>query len=291
KKTEKKIIKPKKGEKTVQVKTMTLQDLNFALEWADSEGWNPGEFDAEAFYYTDPQGFFIGELSGMPIGCISAVRYNDDYGFIGFHIIAEEYRKKWYGAYLARVAYNHLGNRNFGINGVMEKLDTYVKLGFIYSHRNTRFLVRGKGVMHKELLEIDESNFNKIVEYDKSVFLHNRALFLDYWINKSESGSLCFMEKDKVRGYGVIRKCREGFKIAPLFADSFDIAQKLLCSLLTYTRNEDIYIDIPHNNKFAAAFIRANKMKKVFDSVRMYSKEIPKIPTSKVFGLTSYELG
>ncbi|MBP7498133.1 MAG: hypothetical protein KA792_10770, partial [Bacteroidales bacterium] len=58
KKTEKKIIKPKKGEKTFQVKTMTLQDLNFALEWADSEGWNPGEFDAEAFYYTDPQGFF-----------------------------------------------------------------------------------------------------------------------------------------------------------------------------------------------------------------------------------------
>ena len=40
------------------VKTMSRADLDLALEWAAQEGWNPGWHGADAFYATDPNGFF-----------------------------------------------------------------------------------------------------------------------------------------------------------------------------------------------------------------------------------------
>ena len=66
--------------------------MDFAIELAAAEGWNPGIHDANCFYCTDPDGFFIGLLNGRIIGCISAVSYDGVFGFLGLYIIVPEYR-------------------------------------------------------------------------------------------------------------------------------------------------------------------------------------------------------
>jgi hypothetical protein len=47
---------------------MTRDEVNLAIAWAASEGWNPGLYDAESFYATDPNGFLLGEINHEPIG-------------------------------------------------------------------------------------------------------------------------------------------------------------------------------------------------------------------------------
>ncbi len=74
-----------------QIRTMTREELDIAISWAAEEGWNPGLYDADAFYATDPNGFFIGLLDNQPIACISAVSYNNSFGFMGFYIVRKEY--------------------------------------------------------------------------------------------------------------------------------------------------------------------------------------------------------
>jgi hypothetical protein len=69
------------------IRRMEKDDVKLAVDWAAREGWNPGLNDGSCFYDADPQGFFMGELKGEPIGCISAVSYGDSFGFIGFYII------------------------------------------------------------------------------------------------------------------------------------------------------------------------------------------------------------
>ncbi|MDY6915653.1 MAG: hypothetical protein SVM86_05020 [Candidatus Cloacimonadota bacterium] len=54
---------------------MSRTELNFALELAAAEGWNPGLYDADAFAAADPEVFFIGKLESEPIGTISAIKY------------------------------------------------------------------------------------------------------------------------------------------------------------------------------------------------------------------------
>jgi RimJ/RimL family protein N-acetyltransferase len=99
------------------IRQMAKDDVELAVNWAAQEGWNPGLNDAACFYSADPHGFFIGELNGEPIGCISAVSYGDSFGFIGFYIIRKELRGKWYGVELGKRAMSYLGARAIGIDG------------------------------------------------------------------------------------------------------------------------------------------------------------------------------
>jgi len=87
---------------------MTKSDLDLAISWAAKEGWNPGLYDRDIFYNTDPHGFFMGFLNGKPISCISAVSYGKDFGFIGFYIVHSKHRNKGYGIKIWNTAINYL---------------------------------------------------------------------------------------------------------------------------------------------------------------------------------------
>ena len=101
------------------VRQMNRFECDVAVEWAAGEGWNPGWHDAEAFFATDPNGFFVGLLDGQPISSISAVAYGADFGFIGFYIVRPEYRGQGYGWQTWQAAMAYLGNRNVGLDGVL----------------------------------------------------------------------------------------------------------------------------------------------------------------------------
>lgn len=101
------------------VRRMSEADLELALEWAAAEGWDPGLHDAHCFYAADPEGFFVGELDGAPIGCISAVRYGSSFGFLGLYIVKAERRGQGFGLELWRAALDHLGARAIGLDGVV----------------------------------------------------------------------------------------------------------------------------------------------------------------------------
>ena len=85
-------------DKSLVLRAMSEADLALALEWAAAEGWNPGLHDAHCFYSADPQGFFVGERDGLPIGCVSAVRYGSGFGFLGLYIVKAEHRGQGSGA-------------------------------------------------------------------------------------------------------------------------------------------------------------------------------------------------
>ena len=70
----------------VTLRQMTRAELDQAIDWAAAEGWNPGHGDADCFYAADPGGFFVALLDGRPAGSISAVRYGNDFGFIGLFL-------------------------------------------------------------------------------------------------------------------------------------------------------------------------------------------------------------
>ena len=54
----------------ISVRRMTRNELDTAIAWARAEGWNPGLYEADSFYATDSNGFFMGEVDGEPVGSI-----------------------------------------------------------------------------------------------------------------------------------------------------------------------------------------------------------------------------
>src|SRR5262245_18570462 len=122
-----------------EIARVTDGDLSTLLRWADREGWNPGLDDGPAFYAADPSGYFIGRLGNRPIASISAVAYDGDFGFLCFYIVEPEFRGKGYGLRTWHEAMAYLGDRNIGLDGVIEQQENYKKSGFKLAYNNTRY--------------------------------------------------------------------------------------------------------------------------------------------------------
>lgn len=266
--------------------------LDFMIELARQEGWNPGLHDKEPFYAADPNGFFIGELDGNPISCVSGVKYEDKFAFGGFYIVKEEYRKQDYGIQMYNHVIEYVNGLCLGIDGVVAQQENYKKSGFKFTHNQMRYEGIGmKGKLQTECMPIKEISLEDLIKYDTSVFQFRRDEFLKKWIAMPESYALATTNNSLVTGYGVIRKCYKGYKIGPIFAEDKKIAEKLFLSLIEFAEGKEVYLDIPEINKDAMAIQEKYEMKYVFETARMYKNGNPEIPINKVFGVTSFELG
>ena len=107
-----------------------------------------------------------------------------------------------------------------------------------------------------------------------------------------DSHALGFVRDDRLVGYGIVRRCQQGFKVGPLFADNEMIADQILLGLSERVpATEPIFLDIPEVNPLAISLAERYGMTKVFETARMYTGNFPDIEISGVFGVTTFELG
>lgn len=163
-----------------KISVMSRDELQIAIDWANTEGWNPGLGDAAAFYAADPQGFLIGRLNNLPITTISAVKYGASFGFIGLYITEKNYRQKGYGIQIWNHALACLKGRNIGLDGVVAQQENYKKSGFKLAHRNIRFTGRSKASDPSLANVVDLSSLalNDLYNYDRHFFPEQRNSFL-----------------------------------------------------------------------------------------------------------------
>ncbi|MCP4373135.1 MAG: GNAT family N-acetyltransferase [Deltaproteobacteria bacterium] len=276
------------------IRNMTRNDIKIAIDWAAIEGWNPGLYDAECFYSADPNGFFIGEINNEPIATISAVKYGDTFGFIGFYIVKPEYRGQGYGIQIWNAAMNYLHDQNVGLDGVISQQDNYKKSGFKLAYRNIRYegISGGQLFKNEQIVKLSDIPFEIIDSYDSQFFPDNRSTFTKSWVRQPKSNALCILRDHKLLGYGVIRKCLNGYKIGPLFSNNSKFAESLFLALTSSIKpSEPIYLDTPEINQEAVALAESHDMKPVFETARMYTVKSPELPLNQVFGVTSFELG
>ncbi|WP_421902535.1 GNAT family N-acetyltransferase [Maridesulfovibrio sp.] len=283
--------------KDFTIRTMTRDELDWAVDMAANEGWNPGLNDADAFYAQDPDGFLIGLLNGSPIGCISAVSYGGVFGFIGFYIVAQPHRGKGYGMQLWRAAMDRMQGHVVGLDGVFEQQDNYQKSGFDFQYSNIRFEFRNTihdstPHLSSELAKADLNMLDELSSYESKLFPSERKTFLSKWLTLPDSAAIVSRSEGSINGYGVIRSCRSGSKIGPLFADNGEVADFLFQNLCASVNADSlIYLDVPEVNAHGMALADRYRMVKVFGTARMYAGPAPDLDVNRIFGVTTFELG
>ena len=273
---------------------MSRQEVDLAVNWAAAEGWNPGLHDANCFYAADPDGFLIGLLGDEPVATISAVKYGTAFGFVGFYIVAPAHRGLGYGLKIWQTGVARLQGRTVGLDGVVDQQENYKKSGFVFAHRNIRYegtCVSGAPTK-AAIIPLSKLSFDEILAYDQEFFPDTRVQFLKCWINQTQGAALGFIQSGVLIGYGVLRPCRSGYKVGPLFADRPDIAEDIFLALQEGTPNgAPIYLDTPAVNGSAVDLARRHHMTAVFETARMYAGGKPDLPLDRIFGVTSFELG
>jgi hypothetical protein len=277
--------------KPLRIRPMTRAELDIGIGWAAAEGWNPGLHDGDTFHAADPEGFLVGLIDEAPVGMISAVRYGERFGFIGFYIVRPAFRGQGHGIALWRAGMDRLAGRTVGLDGVVAQQDSYRRSGFELAWNN----VRCEGVARSgELPDVErvEEATPELLAYDAAFFPDDRRRFVQHWTTQAGSSALAVRQGGRLAGYGVIRPCRVGFKVGPLFADDAELADRLLRALMMQAPlGAPVQLDIPAANPLAVVLARAHGMQPVFETARMYAGVAPEAPMGRLFGITTFELG
>ncbi len=288
--------------KKLVIRRMTRSEVNELVEWAACEGWNPGLHDADAFWETDPDAFIAATYHGNLIGGGAISAYEKTFGFMGFFIIRPEFRGKGHGNVLWHARRDRLRSRLetnacIGLDGVFEMQNYYAKGGFVFSHRNIRFHAeipenyQSRPSNDTHIVPLSSVLLEEIEAYDRSCFPARRRTFLKTWITLPDSLALGYKYDEELKGYGIVRRCKNGCKLGPLFADNARIAELLFGRLALFAAGGPLYLDVPENNPDAMTFAQRHNMTSVFGCARMYLGSPPVVAHERIFGITTFELG
>lgn len=278
---------------TFEISTASRDEVATLIDWAAAEGWNPGLADLDAFRAQDADGFLVGRLDGAPIAGVSVVRYRPGFGFLGFYLCAPAWRGRGYGWRVWQAGMARLEDCVVGLDGVVAQQDNYRKFGFALAHVNHRFQGRVDLPPQRDaaIRRVVAADVEALIAYDARHFGPARPEFLRGWVDAS-SGRIAsiLVENGAIAGFGVIRPCRAGWKIGPLFADDARGADRLFRALACEARGE-VTLDPPAPNAAALALCRRYGLSPVFETARMYRGAAPELPLSNIYGVTTFELG
>lgn len=273
------------------IRTMSRAELDLAVDWAAAEGWNPGHHDAIAFHATDPAGFLVGLVDGAPVAAISVVRYPGDFAFLGFYLVRPDMRGRGHGFALWRAGMARAAGCAVGLDGVVAQQPNYRRSGFALAYRNIRFGgAPPAGDIPAGLVDARTIPFDALAALDRALFPAPRPAFLSAWIGLPGHRALAALADGRLAGFGVLRPCRSGAKIGPLYADSPAIAERLLRGLCAGAPGP-VFLDVPEVNPPAGALAQSFGWTAQFETARMYAGPAPAVDLARLYGVATFELG
>jgi ribosomal-protein-alanine N-acetyltransferase len=292
---------------------MEIGDRPLVTRWAQQEGFCPGIGDVAIFCDTDDAGVWVGELDGVPVGCIAGIRYDDNYGFIGLFLVHPEYRGRGFGVALWQTAIAHLEDLPcVGLEAALTRVEDYQKWGFQPAHYTRRYGLPSADrrtclrpslapdlpagcqlIAGTDLIE------SKVQAYDARHEATPRPLFLREWLQRPEGKVMVVLDaQEDCCGYGRIRPCLlpddddqpQGWRLGPLLADSTPLAGALLDTLLG-DRQGPVLIDVPEVNRDAIYLLEERGFELSLMNLRMYKGSPSPLPLQDIYGLACLELG
>lgn len=274
------------------VRVMTRADLDRALDWAAAEGWNPGLDDVAAFRAADPDGFLVAILDGVPVASLSIVRAGDGVGFLGLYICVPEHRGRGHGLALWRDGMARLAPASLGLDGVPAQQANYARSGFARAHATVRFTGRVEAAPPGTSVPLGPAHLAEALALDRAVTGYDRAAFMTGWLTGAASRhARVLLRGGRVAGLGVIRACREGWKVGPLIAASAAEAEALLCDLADHAGGGPLSLDVPEPNGAGVALAEAHGLSPSFETARMWRGPAPAQDLARTFGVATLELG
>ncbi len=281
----------------LQFQQLDRAGLDTLVTWAKEEGWNPGPYDADVFWATDPNGFYGCFKDGELIGGGSIVSYDGAFGFMGFFIMKPEYRGQGIGRRLWHKRRDTLLSRlkegaSIGMDGVLAMQPFYQKGGFEIAFRDERYERKGEAFdIDQHISPITDNDLTQVLAYDEQCYGFPRPQFMKPWLNMPESKAYKYIKDDLLKGFVMVRRLHSGYKVGPLFADNEQVAEALYQAALNTVVGETIYMDIPVVNEAAVQLVKKYDAAYASECARMYYGQATDLPIDKIFGITSFELG
>lgn len=257
----------------MNIRTMTRDDLQFMVVLAREEGWGNGLADYNRLFDFEPEGCFLAEVEGKPVGTITSIIYNH-YAFLASLIVDKKERGKGIGEALMKIAMNYVQSKNVAaieLDAVIRAAPLYRRLGFFDKYLSLR-LCRPAREFKNNPKEIKpgQVSIEDIMKFDMRLTGLDRGRVIKRLYEEFPDG-IINIGYETLDGYAAVRPREDGsYFVGPILAlESTGFVKLLELVLDKYGRN-DVLIGIPELNQEAVEILLNNGFIYRQPSLRMF---------------------
>lgn len=274
---------------------MTHEDIPFAMDITDKEGWGYTRDDFKEMMILEPEGCFVAFDRDHRIGMLTTINYGRT-AWIGNVVTESNRRGEGIGSEVVLHAVEYLrekGVRNVGLYSYMDSISFYKRIGFKESFRVSRFSGASRTSESRGTKMTAESDLQAIADFDQEYFPGNRRELLRLILGESPTYFL-HVGDDEILGYIAGFCSPKACEIGPWVChpDHPDLAESLLVDCLSALESETTSIGIPNENTTAIRIAEGEGFTKDFEVAAMFFEtDESNMDLDAILGIGSLEMG
>ena len=251
---------------------MTPSDIPAGLDLKEQAGWNQLEADWRRLLELQPDGCFLAEWDGVPVGTVATCRFGT-VAWVAMMLVDEAYRRRGIGRALMARALEDLdarGVRSIRLDATPRGRPMYESLGFVEEATFGRF----RGVLPTldappGLPEVRPAEvLDGVVALDREVTGTDRGRLLRR-LAEEHPGSLRVVETGgRVSGFLMSRPGSTARQVGPCIAGE-RAGPRLLADARSRYAGELVLLDVPASNSPALALVESWGLRAERQLVRM----------------------
>jgi GNAT superfamily N-acetyltransferase len=248
----------------VTIRRMTENDIPLGMRLKEQAGWNQVEADWRRFLAMEPEGCFVAEWNGKPVGTTVACTF-DSVAWLAMVLVDESVRGRGVGKAMLKHALRFLddrGVRTVRLDATAAGEPLYRTLGFEPQFN----LVRYAGIVLPLLEAIpfpdiqgikkaDRTRWEEIVSLDAEVTRTLRRKFLLRMLEENPRYARVVVHDEKLTAsaYCLARRGSRATQVGPCLGESV-AANKLFAAVLVFLfRGESVFVDVLESDNVTKA--------------------------------------
>ena len=281
-----------------QLRKMTYADIGFGMKLKAAAGWNQLPADWKRLIDLEPEGCFVLESDGQPVGSVTTTLYERRLAWIGMVLVSPDHRRHGFGTALLEAAMDYCQCQ--GVEVI--KLDAtplgkklYDILGYQDEYRLKRVQGEGYPQTYENVRPMRPVDLWEIVQMDISFFGISRQRLLERLFQ--ENPSFCFVAQrsgsPEIIGYLFARPGENAYQIGPWIAKEPAAAEELFKAGINVLADKTVFLDVLQRvNPYAETMVQKYGFTMQREFIRMFHGEnlFPGNPAA-VYAIAGVEKG
>ena len=249
------------GQSAWPVRPMAMEDIPAGLAMCRLAGWNQVREDWALYLEQSRGGAQVILHESSVIGTVTAVPYQQRFGWIGMVLVDERFRGQGVGGHLLRLAIDQLSVCDTAkLDATPAGRAVYLKLGFVDEWPLLRMDTVARPVLAPpgvSVREIADADLTAVLAWDAEVFGADRSAILRRYRELDPRSAFVAERGSTLAGYAFGRHGFRWEQAGPIVAHDRDAAQALLAAALTRHAGKPLLVDTRLADPAWVAWLRA----------------------------------
>ena len=256
----------------LRIRTMKLDDVPSGCRLSDAAGWNQLPADWQRLLALEPEGCFVAEEDGQPVGTTCITRF-ETIAWVSMVLVDAAHRGRGIGTQLVRHALDWLdrcGTPTVRLDATELGRTVYEKLGFRCEYEVARWEgMAAGGELSLEVTLAADSHLEAIAALDEEATGTPRRNLLARLLAEQPAGTRAAMNGQRVAGYSGCRLGRIAWQVGPVVASESSSGAALLDAAFFEHQGQAVFLDVPVINRPATRWVQGRGLRLQRQFIRM----------------------